>query len=210
MMDGKKYKWLVFVYPKPEPESESEPGSLTPGLRRGRGIGRGFSNPPQGGLQMKRLMFVLSLLLILPLIIPASATAIHQEVEEGVLLTRAVILANRTQIVLNTLELNTEQIDAFSPVYLDYWEEMNLINDKLADLILDYSDNFENLSDEKALSLLDGYLDVQKDKVALKKKYVKKFKKVLTPKKLVQYYQTENKLDAIIMMELAAGVPLVE
>ena len=159
---------------------------------------------------MKRLMFVLSLLLILPFIVPAPALAVDEAVEEGVLLTRAVILVNRTQIVLNTLELNKEQVDAFSPVYLDYWEEMNLINDKLADLILDYSDNFENLTDEKALSMLDGYLDVQKKKIALKKKYVKKFKKVLTPKKLVQYYQTENKLDAIIMMELAAGVPLVK
>jgi DNA polymerase IIIc chi subunit len=155
-------------------------------------------------------MFVLSLLLILPLIVSTNALAVDEAVEEGVLLTRAVILVNRTQIVLNTLELNKEQVDAFSPVYLDYWEEMNLINDKLADLILDYSDNFENLTDEKALSMLDGYLDVQKKKIALKKKYVKKFKKVLTPKKLVQYYQTENKLDAIIMMELAAGVPLVK
>jgi hypothetical protein len=58
--------------------------------------------------------------------------------------------------------------------------------------------------------MLDDYLDIQKKKIALKKKYVKKFKKVLTPKKLVQYYQTENKLDTIIMMELAAEVPLVK
>jgi hypothetical protein len=159
---------------------------------------------------MKKLIFLLSFLLILPLIIPPSAIAIHQEVEDEVLWTRAVILANRTQIVLNTLELNKEQVDAFSPVYLDYWEEMNQINGRLADLILDYSDNFENLTDEKALSMLDDYLDIQKKKIALKKKYVKKFKKVLTPKKLVQYYQTENKLDTIIMMELAAEVPLVK
>jgi hypothetical protein len=143
-------------------------------------------------------------------LVSANAHAADEAVEDGLLITRAVIVANRTQIVLNTLELNEAQVEAFSPVYLDYWEEMNLINDKLADLILDYSDNFENLTDEKALSMLDGYLDVQKDKVALKKKYVNKFKKVLTPKKLVQYYQTENKLDAIIMMELAAGVPLVK
>ena len=143
-------------------------------------------------------------------LVSANALAVDEMVQNEVLFTRAVILANRTQIVLNTLELNKEQVDAFSPVYLDYWEEMNEINGRLADLILDYSDNFENLTDEKALSMLDGYLDIQKKKLALKKKYVKKFKKVLTPKKLVQYYQTENKLDAIIMMELAKGVPLVK
>jgi hypothetical protein len=159
---------------------------------------------------MKQLMIALSFLLILPLITPTSALAADQAVKDEVLLTRAVILVNRTQIVLNTLELKEDQVEAFSAVYVDYWTEMNLINDKLAALILDYSDHFEDLTDERALSLLDDSLEVQEKKIALKKKYVNNFKKVLTPKKLVQYYQTENKLDAIIMMELAAGIPLVE
>ena len=159
---------------------------------------------------MKPLKIVLSLLLILPLLTPVSALAVDEAVKDAALFTRAIIVADRTQIVLNTLGLTNEEINAFSPVYLDYWEEMNLINDRLETLILDYADNFENLSDEKALSMLDEYLDIQKKKIALKKKYVKKFKKVLTPKKLVQYYQTENKMDAIIMVELAAEVPLVK
>ncbi len=159
---------------------------------------------------MKQFMIALSFLLILPLITPTSALAADEMVKDEVLLTRAVILIDRTQIVLNTLGLNEKEVDAFSPVYVDYWNEMNLINDKLASLILDYADNYENLTDEKSISLLNESLDIQEKKVALKKKYVKNFKKVLTPKKLVQYYQTENKLDAIIMMELAAGVPLVK
>ena len=159
---------------------------------------------------MRTQNIFLLVFLFLFAVVSTNALAVDEAVKGEILWTRTVIAANRTQIVLNTLELNKAQVDAFSPVYLDYWEEMNQINGRLADLILDYSDNFENLTDEKALSMLDGYLDVQKKKVALKKKYVKKFKKVLTPKKLVQYYQTENKLDAIIMMELAAGVPLVK
>ena len=159
---------------------------------------------------MKLLKIVLSFLLILPFLTPGSAVAADEATKDMALFTRAIIAAERTQIVLNTLGLTDEEIDAFSPVYLDYWEEMNLINDKLEALILDYADNYENLSDEKALSMLDDYLDIQKKKLALKKKYVKKFKKVLTPKKLVQYYQTENKMDAIIMVELAAEIPLVK
>jgi len=159
---------------------------------------------------MKTQKILVLVFLALFTLVSANALAVDEMVQDEVLFTRAVILANRTQIVLNTLDLNKEQVDAFSPVYLDYWEEMNQINGRLADLILDYSDNFENLTDEKALTMLDDYLDIQKKKIALKKKYVKKFKKVLTPKKLVQYYQAENKLDTIIMMELAAEVPLVK
>jgi len=132
---------------------------------------------------MKTLKFILPILFILPLIITGTALAVDENVKEGVLVTRAMIVADR---------------------------EMNLLNDGLEKLILDYSDNYNNLTDEKALGMLDDYLDLQKRKIALKKKYVKRFKKVLTPKKLVQYYQTENKMDAIIMVELARGIPLVK
>lgn len=132
------------------------------------------------------------------------------DVEKEVLFTRAMIQANRTQIVLNTLRLSEEQIEAFSPVYLDYWEEINDQNTRLTDLILDYAANFEDLSDDRAISMLDEYLDIQRRKAAVKKKHVRKFKRVLNPKKLVQLYQIENKMDAIIMMELAAEVPLVK
>ena len=157
-------------------------------------------------MKISRIVIVTAVCLLITSIGPAQAI----DVEKEVLFTRAIIMANRTQIVLNTLGLSEEQIEAFSLVYIDYWEEMNRENAKLADLILDYAANFEDLSDEKALSMLDEYLDIQKRKVVIKRKHVKKFKKVLTPKKLVQYYQTENKMDAIIMMELAAGVPLVK
>jgi hypothetical protein len=156
-------------------------------------------------MKISRIVIVTAVCLLLTTAGPAQAV----DVEKEVLFTRAIIQANRTQIVLNTLGLSEEQIEAFSPVYLDYWEEMNQENTRLADLILDYAANFEDLSDDKALSMLDKYLDIQKRKIAIKKKHVKKFKKVLTPKKLVQLYQIENKMDAIIMMELAAEVPLV-
>jgi hypothetical protein len=159
---------------------------------------------------MKTLKLILPILLILPLIITGTALAVDENAKEGVLVTRAMIVADRTQLVLNTLRMSDEEIKIFSPVYVEYWEEMNLLNDGLEKLILDYSDNYNNLTDEKALEMLDDYLDFQKKKVALRQKYVKKFKKVLTPKKLVQYYQTENKMDAIIMVELAKRIPLVK
>ena len=43
----------------------------------------------------------------------------------------------------------------------------------------------------------------------MKKGYVKKFKKVLPAKKVARYYQVENKLDAIIDVDLAREIPLV-
>jgi hypothetical protein len=159
---------------------------------------------------MKTQKILVLVFLALFTIVSTNAFAVDENVKEGVLITRAMIVVDRTQMVLNTLRLSDEEIKTFSPVYLEYWEEMNLLNDGMEKLILDYSDNYNNLTDEKALGMLDDYLDFRKKRVALRKKYVKKFKKVLTPKKLVQYYQIENKMDAIIMVELAKRIPLVK
>jgi hypothetical protein len=44
----------------------------------------------------------------------------------------------------------------------------------------------------------------------MQKKYVGRFDDVLPPKKLVRYFQIENKMDAIISLGLAAVVPLAQ
>jgi hypothetical protein len=159
---------------------------------------------------MKRSMIAMSLWLILSFIVIAPVHAVDEATKDEMLQTRAALAANRSKIVLKNLELNQEETEAFSPVYLEYWEELNEINGRLSDLILDYSDNFRNLTDEKALSMLDEMLDIQKKRIDLRRKYVKKFKKVLTPKRLVQFYQLENKMDAVVMVQLAAEIPLVK
>ena len=157
-------------------------------------------------MRRKSFFVLLSLVLLTIMTVPAHAV----DVEEEMLITRAVIAAGRTEIVLNTLGLSEDKGRLFSPVYLDYRGDLDKEAARLADLILDYSENFEDLSDEKALEMLDEFLDIEKKRIGVKKKYVKRFKKVLTPKKLAQFYQIENKMDAIIMMELAAEVPLVK
>jgi len=159
---------------------------------------------------MKRSVIILILVLIFPFIVPAPVQAADQAVKDELLETRAAIAANRTEIVLKTLQLNEEETEAFSSVYTSYWEELNEINGRLSDLILDYSDNYRKLTDEKALSMLDEMLDIQKKRIDLRRKYVKKFKKVLTPKRLVMFYQLENKMDAVVMVQVAAEVPLVK
>ena len=158
---------------------------------------------------MGRKSLVLCLLFIFSTVLPVLVLAAGEGVKDEALQTRAAIAAERTRIVLDTLKLSDSEIEVFSPVYLDYWKELNPLNERLTDLILDYSSNFQNLTDPEALGMLDEYLDILQKRVSLRKKYVRKFKKVLPTKKLVQYYQIDNKLDAIIMAEMAASIPLV-
>ncbi len=52
-------------------------------------------------------------------------------------------------------------------------------------------------------------MKIQSDQLRIRKKYLRKFRKVLSPKTLARFYQIENKLDAVANVAMAQGIPLV-
>ena len=52
------------------------------------------------------------------------------------------------------------------------------------------------------------WMSIKKHTTKLQEKYAKKFRKVLPEKKVLRYFQIENKLDLIIDSELSAAIPL--
>jgi len=44
----------------------------------------------------------------------------------------------------------------------------------------------------------------------VKKNFVRKFKKVLPAKKVARFYQLNHRIDLLVDMQIARGVPLVE
>ena len=125
-------------------------------------------------------------------------------------LTREVIQAQRKGIVANAMDLTTEEAEAFGPVYDDYWAEDNQLIDRTVNLITFYAANWGNVTDKKADVMLKEWFSIEQAELNLKKKFLGKFKRVLPEKKVMRYFQVENKLDAIIDLELARGIPLVQ
>ena len=66
------------------------------------------------------------------------------------------------------------------------------------------------MTDDKAKVMLDDWLDLQGKELSLKKKYAKKFRKILPDLKVARYFQIENKIEALINASLAAEIPLIE
>ena len=138
-----------------------------------------------------------------------ASPVLAQNVTDAVELTRSVIQTDRKLIVTNALQMTEAESQAFWPVYNEYWLEMNKVLDKRAKLILDYAGHYGTTTDAQAETLLNDYFKMADERLKLQKKYIKKFKKALPAAKVARYYQVENKLDAIINLELAAEIPLI-
>ncbi len=140
------------------------------------------------------------------LLAPQSFAQGTDEVEVG----RAVAQAERKMVVAKNMELSEEESSAFWPVYNDFHEALRKVNDRRVALIQQFAKDYETLSDEAAEQLVADYFDIQQERLKIRKSWVKRFNKVLPPRKVARYVQVENKLDAIVNFELARSIPLVQ
>ena len=132
------------------------------------------------------------------------------DVRQQLATDRATIQADRQAIVAEALPLTEEQAKAFWPLFREYRAQMEKLGDRAVELMIDYGKNMDMLTDEKASSLLDEYLKIQRDEVKVKQSWLPKFRKILPAKTVTRFYQIEGKLDTLLRFEAAAQIPLVE
>lgn len=120
------------------------------------------------------------------------------------------VRANRKALVAVNLALTDEQAKTFWPLYDRYQKELGAIGDRVLGMIEEYQKNFADLSDEKALQLIRGYLDAEAERAKVRAGYVDEFAKILPGRTVARFFQIENKLDAIARYDLAATIPVVE
>ncbi len=139
---------------------------------------------------------------------PLPAPNVSAATLEDVALTRTAIQARRQAIVTAAMDLTPAESDVFWPLYRDYRNDMAKVDDRLVNLILVYASNYESLSDEMASTLLGDYLDIERARVDVKNVHVPRFGRALPAKKVVRFFQIDNKIDKTLQAELAADIPL--
>ena len=132
------------------------------------------------------------------------------EMTANIEVVRSMAEAERKAIVADNRFFTAEEAEKFWPVYNEYREQDLKVGDKRVKVIRDLAAEFDTLDDDRAEELLREVLDFQSDRVKLRKSYVKKFNKVIPPKKTVRFFQIDNKLDTIIDFALATKIPLVD
>jgi len=135
-----------------------------------------------------------------------SESGLAQDIQQA----RTLLEADRRSLIAQNLQLAAD--NKFWKVYDDYRGKMIAINERRGKVIVEYADALSNdsLSGKQVAKLLDKSLNVFQDQIKVKKSFVYKFKKVLTPKEMVRFYQVDHRLDLLISAAIAKVVPLVE
>jgi len=133
-----------------------------------------------------------------------------QSVTDEAEIIRAALQTEKKAVVAANMNLTDAESKTFWPVYDEYQQGLRKINEKMATVIVEYAKNFSTLTDDQASELLKGYLVAEKERLALKKKFLKKFKKVLPMIKVARYYQVEHTIETIVRYQLVQQIPLAK
>ena len=156
---------------------------------------------------MKRTYCLIATITILIAALPALAQVSDTDYLQQL---RAEIATDRQALVGAGLALTDEEGAAFWPVYRDYRNDMSKVGDRMQKLIQDFADVWDVATEEQAKTMVNEMLAIQRDEIKVRKSHLSKFRKVLPEVKVARLLQIENKIDAIIKVELVSGIPLIE
>jgi len=147
---------------------------------------------------------------LLACLVTGVAATAQDKPSDNMEVLREKMRADKRLVVASVLELTEGEAKAFWPVYNAYQSDMVTHYDRLLKLIGDFSKNYDAMTDEMAMKLLDEYMALQRNYADIQTKLLPRFKKVLPPRKVARLYQIENKARALVDYELAKQIPFVK
>lgn len=125
-------------------------------------------------------------------------------------IVRSTIKTEKKVLIAEVMQLSDEESIPFWEVYNEYDEKSYKLNTNYFNVIMEFADNFENMSAEKATDLITRANKYSLDVAKLEKTYLKKMMKVISPQKTLRFFQASNKIQVMIDAQLAAEIPLLE
>jgi hypothetical protein len=144
-------------------------------------------------------------LVLFAAVVPAQAGDQNEQYLE---LMRQDLRTNKMAVMTEAMALTDAQGEVFWPIYREYQTKLSVIGDKRIAMIKDYAEHYENMTDEKAGSLVKNWFGQQKERLSLLEKTSKKIAKATDSVTAARFIQVENAVDMLIDLQVASELPL--
>ena len=128
-------------------------------------------------------------------------------IDSAIAVVRANMQADRTTLITAGMNFNDKDGAAFWPIYKQYQYERSRLDDDRVAVIKEYTHKYPNLTDARAQAMAEKMLDCDSRLAELKKKYYKKFNKVLPALTVAKFFQLERRVDLMMDMQVESSLP---
>jgi hypothetical protein len=139
----------------------------------------------------------------------AGMTPWEADAQEDLQAASEVIRHQKRIYMEKIMELNAQEKEAFWALYAEYESGLSKLRSKRIELAINFLQNHGSLSDAEAIDMLNQKLELDGADLKFKQSYVAKFMQVLPGRKVVRFYQAENRFDTAATAELYRNIPVI-
>jgi len=139
----------------------------------------------------------------------ATTTATPADTAKALAELRGDLQAKRADVMAKNISLSADQAAKFWPLYEKYQAEQNAIIDAQLKGVKAYADKYDHLDDAGALAFIDTLMKRDEAMVALRRKWLPEFQKVVPTTTAVRVIQIDRRLSQAMQVVLSSQLPLV-
>ena len=128
-------------------------------------------------------------------------------IDSTIAVVRANMKASRTTLITTGMNFSDKDGAAFWPIYQQYEYERSRLDDRRAVVIKEYTKKYPTLTDAEAKAMAEEMLDCEFRQAELKKKYYKKFNRVLPALTVTKFFQLDRRVDLLMDMNVESSLP---
>ncbi len=130
--------------------------------------------------------------------------------DQDIQMLRQDLRSQKKQIIAANMGLTDAEAVKFWPLYDQYTAETIKLNDTRYNLIKQYAQNYDTMTDPQADGLVKSSNALDESFVQLRGKYMPEFRQILPAKKAALFYQLDHRVGLLIDLQLASMIPLVK
>ena len=131
----------------------------------------------------------------------------QDSIDSAIEVARAQMQADKATILTATMNFSDKDGAAFWPIYRQYEHERSVLDDGRVAVIKEYTQKYPTLTDAEAKAMAEQMLECDYRLAALKKKYYKKFNKVLPALTVAKFFQLDRRVDLMMDMQVESSLP---
>lgn len=131
----------------------------------------------------------------------------NPNLDSAIEVARADMRAEKSAIVSRAMDFTAKDGAAFWPIYRQYEYERASLDDSRVAVIKQYAGKYPNLTDAEAKAMAERMFEYDSRLAGLKKKYFKKFNKVLPALIVTKFFQLDRRVDLLADMNVESSLP---
>ena len=150
---------------------------------------------------MKALLITLALL--------SCTFGFSQTDKEDIAIVKAVFNKEKKMLVQDYMNFSTPN-DAFWKEYDAYEAKRSNLSMERVQILSDYADQYENLTDAQAETLVKRIVSNDASFLSLQKTYFKKISKAAGAKNAAKFFQLESYLQTVVRKKIMENIPFID